>query len=200
MSEPRRALVLGGTVDWDGDITENRWVSARSARNLEKSLGFGEGRLSAGWSILVLKQKLKPQDFIFSGLTLRSGGRYGKPADTQEEDDERLHVYEVMVKQYGAAEVDNMRLKALGGVAYTGPRRLVKVVPVTRHSKTEAPSKQYPMGGGGLQWTLKRKCEFLVAVRVDAHGNAMTPNFSVFLGESAAYMDRDRLARYIETA
>jgi len=200
MTRLRKALVLGGTVDWSGDVTQNQWVSARSARGLEKSLGFAEGRLSAGWWILVLKQKLTPQDFIFAGLTLRSGGRYGKPADTPEEDDTRLHVHCDMLRKYGAAELDRMKRKALVDIAYTGPRRLVKVVAVTRHSMTEAPSKQYPMGGGGLQWTLRRDCEFFVAVRVDAHGNALTPNFSVFLGESAAYADRDRLARYIETA
>ena len=148
----------------------------------------------------MLKQKLKPEDFSFAGTTLRSGGRYGKPADTLEEDKKRVYVYKDMEARYGAAEVNRMRLRALENITYTGPRRLVKVVSVTPHSETEAPSLQNPMGGGGLQWFLRRECKFLVAVRVDAHGNAMTPNFSVFLGESAAYVDRDRLARYIENA
>ncbi len=36
---------LGARIFTKGDVTTNQWVLARSARELEKSLGFGAGRL-----------------------------------------------------------------------------------------------------------------------------------------------------------
>lgn len=193
-------LVLGTKTYRQGDITTNNWVGARSGAALEASLGFGKGRLAEGWWILVLKQKLAPADFIFSGLTIRSGGREGLPAPTQAEDEARLHVHAALLNKYGADEVARMQRKALDRIQYQGPERLVKVVPVTPHSAALAPSEQYPMGGGGLQWTLRRPCEFLVAVQVDRDSVARAPSFSVFIGESAPYDNRHKLARYIEAA
>lgn len=193
-------LALGKTAHRQGDITTNNWVGARSGAALEASLGFGRGRLAEGWWILVLKQKLTPEDFIFSGLTIRSGGREGLPAPTRAEDEARLHVHRALLNTYGPDEVGRMQRKALARIQYEGPERLVKVVPVTPHSDALAPNLQYPMGGGGLQWTLRRPCEFLVAVQVDRDSVARAPDFSVFIGESAAYDNRHRLARYIEKA
>jgi hypothetical protein len=146
----------------------------------------------------VLKQKLTADDFRFSGTTLRSGGRYGLPAADPAADRLRPQVQDVMNREYGSAHVRQMREKQ--NFSYQGPDRLVKVVPVTRHSHLLAPSAQYPMGGGGGQWTLIRACSFLVAVYVNDHGIARTPGFSVFLGESAAYEDRARLERYLRDA
>lgn len=193
-------LVLGQPVMRRGDIAENKWVGPRSARELERSLGYGEGRLANGWWILVLKQKLTPGDFIFGGLTLRSGGRYGLPADDPAADKLRPHVHDVMLKEYGPKHVEAMKAAFLRRASYEGPDRLVKVVPVQPHSDTMAPSEQYPMGGGGGQWTLTRPCRFLAAVYVDSNGIARTPDFSVFLGESAEYERRAKLEKYLEKA
>ena len=195
-----KPLVLGSLVTMRGDITTNAWVGARSARALEQGLGFGSGRLSAGWWILVLKQKLASPDFKFSGTTLRSGGRYGLPAANSHDDKLRPRIDAEMLREYGADGVEQLKKKFLARAAYEGPDRIVKIVPVTSHSNTMAPSEQYPMGGGGGQWTLIRECAFLVAVQVDANGIARTPSFSVFLGESAAYDERAKLERYIRQA
>jgi hypothetical protein len=62
------------------------------------------------------------------------------------------------------------------------------------------PSQQYPMGGGGLQWTLVRPCRFLVAMSVDANGIARIPGYSTNLGESVPYEERAKLARYLNEA
>lgn len=200
MSANIKHLVLGEKAHLKGDITNNTWVSARSGPDLERSLGFAPGRLAEGWWILVLRQKLTPAEFIFSGLTLRSGGRAGLPAENWDAEEDRLHVHKSMLDEYGADKVARMQREALMGVQYQGPERLVKVVAVTQHTKALSPREQYPMGGGGLQWTLRVPCEFFVAVQVGRDGVARTPKFSVFLGESAAYDDRHRLARYIEAA
>ena len=67
-------LVLGQKAFVTGDVTTNNRVGARSARDLETSLGFGPGRLSAGWWILLLKRRLTSTDFVFSGLTSAPAG------------------------------------------------------------------------------------------------------------------------------
>ena len=93
--------VLGQAAFRKGDITTNNWVGARSARELERSLGFGTRRLDAGWWILVLREALTAHDFIFSGITLRSGGRLGLPADDAATDKLRPHVHDLMVQEQG---------------------------------------------------------------------------------------------------
>lgn len=198
-----KPLVLGSIVAMRGDVTQNRWVGARSARELERSLGFGAGRLDQGWAVLLLKQTLQPSDFKFSGLTLRSGGRYGLPANTPAADQLRPSVHDGVLAQRGPVGYVELQKIALASVTPKGPSRLVKVIPVTPHSTTMAPDEQYPMGGGGLQWTLLRPCDFLVAMTVDQNGNATiasTPPYSAFLGESATYDDRARLARFLDQA
>jgi hypothetical protein len=92
------------------------------------------------------------------------------------------------------------RMQAGMKFTYEGPDRLVKVVPITPHSDAVKPSDQYPPGGGGGQWTLIRERLFLAAVHIDQNAIARTPNFSVFLGESAAYEDRAKLAKYLSNA
>ncbi len=196
----RKPLVLGTDVFLNGDITQNRWVGARSARELERSLGYGAGRLSAGWTVLLLKQVLQPEDFKFSGLTIRSGGRLGLPAESPAADKARRPVHDEVMDTIGAAGYRDRQLKALSEITQKEETRLVKVIPVTPHSDTLKPSEQYPMGGGGLQWTLIRPCKFLVAMTVDENGIARIPGFAAFLGESAKYEDRAKLAKYLNEA
>ena len=196
-------LVLGTEVLLAGDVTQYKWVGARSARGLEQSLGYGAGRLAEGWTLLLLKQTLQPADFKFGGITLRSGGREGLPADTPAADRARQHVSERILTERGDAGYFYLQRKALSAIAATGPDRIVKVVPAIPHSETLKPSEQYPMGGGGLQWTLTKRCRFLVAMTVDKNGIAIVaanPRFSVFLGESATYDDRAKAARFLDQA
>jgi len=198
-------LVLGSEVFKTGDVTQNRWVGARSGRELERNLGFGAGRLARGWAVLLLWQQLQPADFDSSGITLRSGGREGLPADTPEADKARRRVSVAIKAERGKDGYVELQRRALSTITETGPDRIVKVIPVARHSETMMPSEQYPMGGGGLQWTLKKhsRVKFFVAMTVDANGIALvaaSPKFSVFLGESAAYDDRHRVARFLDEA
>ena len=196
----KHPLVLGHEVLVSGDVTQNRWVGARSARELERSLGYGAGCLSSGWTVLLLKQTLRPEDFKFSGLTIRSGGRLGLPSNSVEADRIRPHVSDELIEKVGAKGYRELQMQALSTIPARGEGRLVKVIPATPHSETMRPSDQYPMGGGGLQWTLIRPCRFLVAMTVDENGIARIPSFSAFLGESALYEDRAVLMRYLNEA
>ncbi len=195
-----KPFVLGATTKVNGDITQNIWVGARSARALEKSLGYGVGRLSAGWWVLLLTQALTPADFRFGGLTIRSGGRLGLPADTPAADRLRISVHDDMMGRMGEDAYRKLQTQTLASIPSKGAKRLVKVVPVQGNSKTMPPSQQYPMGGGGLQWTLNWPCQFLVAMSVDANGIARIPGYSTNLGESVPYEERAKLARYLNEA
>ena len=110
MARSDRTLALGAQADWDGDITKNRWVGARSARPLEVNLRFQPGRLAAGWWILLLKQTLAPSDFRFTGTTLRSGGREGLPAATEAAEQMRPHVHDRALAELGEGDCANARL------------------------------------------------------------------------------------------
>jgi hypothetical protein len=195
-----QARVIGGTFCFAGDITSNTWVGARDGAPLERSLGFAPGRLAAGWSVLVLKEPPLPEDFRFAGLTLRSGGRAGLPAADALIDRSRRHVSDEIIAERGAAGYRKLQQWALGHIHVTGDDRLVKVMPVTAHDPDMAPSAQYPMGGGGLQWTLVRPKRFLVAMTVDGFGVARIPGFCTLLHAHMPYDDRARLARHIRGA
>lgn len=193
-------LVLGSEVFRQGNVTQNTWVGPRPAHALEQSLGFEPGRLAAGWAVLVLKEPLGPLDFEFDGITLRSGGREGLPAASWEEDALRPRVHDRVLGEQGEPGYRRMQRWSLASIPETGPQRLVKVSPVTPHSQAVAPDRQYPMGGGGLQWKLIRPCRFLVAMTVDAGQIASVPGFTAYIGEGGNYDARARIARYLDSA
>ena len=196
----RKPLVLGATIAVAGDVTKNRSVRARSAADLERSLGYGAGRLAAGWWVLLLQETLTTADFRLSGLTLRSGGKLGLPSNDPLAESRRRHVSDQILQEHGAAGYAALQRWALSTVTPHGDDRIVKVLPVTPHDPAMGAADQYPMGAGGLQWTLLRPCRFLVAMRVDAAGIAHIPGFATFLGASAPYEGRARLARYLSDA
>ncbi|MES2710276.1 MAG: hypothetical protein V4653_01720 [Pseudomonadota bacterium] len=187
----------GDTTMKKGDVTKLQRIGARSGSDLEDELGFQCGRLAAGYLVLVLKQPLTAADFEFSGITLRSGGRLGNPASTGTSDKLRERVSEQMRREYGTATYDQMKQRALAGITPTGPSRLIKFLPMTRHDDTLGPDLQYPPGGGGLQWTLVKECKFLVALDVRA-GLAQAPGISWKIGPGSTYEDRHRINAYLE--
>jgi hypothetical protein len=187
----------GAAVPVRGCITTNAWVGARSARALEKSLGYGQGRLDAGWSVLALVDRLDPLDFEFWGTTLRSDGREGLPEATEAADALRPRVHDQVMLRLGEKPYAAQRKAAADRQPLVGIERLVKVVPVTEHQEGASPKEWYPMGGGGLQWKLIRAKTFIVAMFVNADQVATIPGYSAFLGDSAVYEDRARLARHI---
>jgi hypothetical protein len=148
---------------------------------------------------LLLKQKLLPADFMFSGITLRSGGRLGLPGVTAAADRARQHVSDVIMNKRGAADYRDLQLKALASITATGPdRQGDSRGAALGHHGAAGP---IPMGGGGLQWTPIKECDFLVAMSVDENGIAsLADGFSGFLGESAGYEVRQRIARYLDQA
>jgi hypothetical protein len=147
---------------------------------------------------------LTPDDFVFSGTTLRSGGRLGLPQSTQAADQLRQRVHDQLIAERGPEGYKALQQQVLRTAAVSGPNRIAKVIPVTRHDPLAAPDLQYPMGGGGLQWTLIRKKDFLIAMQVAPDGTATTSRFTVSLAESQPpqqlYANRAKVSQYLATA
>jgi hypothetical protein len=196
-------LKVGDTSTFTGNVTTLNWIGPRPPADVEKNLGYGAGRLSAGYWLLLLVQQLTPDDFEFEGTTLRSGGRLGLPAATQAQDAARLRMHDQILAERGPAGYRALQEFALRSARITGPERIAKVLPETGHDPAMAPSQQYPMGGGGLQWTIKksRPVRFLVAMHVDRNGLATTPTFTTSLAPGPnVYDHRARAMKYLEQA
>ena len=195
------ALTLGQTANLAGDVGRLNWVGARSPALIEKSLGYGAGRLSNGYFIALLKEALRPNHVRFGGLTLRSGGRLGLPSADPGEDKKRKHNHDQMLDDYGQGSVGMMLTKLAGDPRnLSGDERIVKILPVTRHVGSN-PAQEYPPGGGGPQFTLTAGHDFLIAVEVSPEAIAMTAAlWSVSVATDAPYEGRAKLMRYLRTA
>lgn len=191
-------LELGQKAPLSGNITTLIWIAARTPRNVEQSLGYGMGRLSAGYYICLLAEPLRPEDFEFDGTTLRSGGRLGLPSNDPVTEQARKRVHQEIFDDYSEDGYAQLQSRVLDTIPATGSDRLAKVVPFTRHDSNMGAADQYPMGGGGLQWRIKQPGKvFFVAAIVDSSAVARTPDFSVSIAEGAPYENRAKLMRYL---
>lgn len=192
---------IGSTVPLFGDVTTLNWIDARQRGLIERHLGFGPGRLARGYHLAVLKALPLPSSFEFGGTTLNSGGRLGKPQATSAADRARVRIHDTIDGKRGGDGYRALQKQALAMASIIGPNRIVKVKPVIEHRDNVAPSTQYPMGGGGLQWKLLPPgLPFLVAMFVDAEGVADIPEGRFDLGPSAPYENRALVARWLQRA
>lgn len=187
-----------------GDITQlNALILASSVRTAA-NLGFHAHRLDAGFKILVLKRLPQTSEFQFGGNTLRSGGRYGMPAASQTADATRGRVHDSIEAERGSSGYADLQKTVLRDMQTTGPKRLVKVIPNTAHDPNMDPDKQYPIGGGFLQWTLlKPGISFFCAAEVGAGGVAKIPGRVLNLDTGnfrADYPQRAALQTYLQSA
>jgi hypothetical protein len=194
-------LELGSVTHQRGTVTTLNAIAASSPWNVEEMLGYQRGRLSDGYAILLLKQTLTTGDFTFAGNTLRSGGKIGLPASDPSADRERVTIHDIVMNREGAERYRKLQLYALSQINLTGDRRIIRVYPFRRHDPDLAPNRQYPMGGGALQWELKIPKTFLVGMVVGKDKIARTAEpFEASFGEKVKYDDRARIYRYLESA
>jgi hypothetical protein len=197
---------VGQYDNFSGDVTTLNWITPRAPAALEINLGFGAHRLAAGYWVVLLVSKLEPDDFEFSGTTLRSGGRLGLPAGSGAADKLRPRVHDQVLFERGPLGYKAFQEQVLKDVMISGPRRIAKVIPETPHDLNAAPNVQYPKGGGGLQWTIKKikPKKFLIALHVAPNGMATARDFSVSLAEpqpNGHLIDnRVRISHYLATA
>lgn len=191
-------LIVGEKAPLFGNVTTLVWIAARSPQNVEKSLGYGPGRLSAGYCVALLSKPLEPQDFEFEGTTMRSGGKLGLPSNDPATEHARRRVHQEVMGEYGEDHYETMQKSALRGIPAKGPDRIAKVVPMEPHNEAMGTADQYPVGAGGLQWTLKKPGkDFLIALFVDSNGYAQSTDFAHFIGEGAPYENRAKVMRFL---
>jgi hypothetical protein len=200
-----RTLTVGETRKFTGDVTTlNAIGGPRPPAAIEEMLGFRAGRLSQGYYFLLLKDGLTAGDFDFGGTTMRSGGRYGKPQASRDDDGRRTHVSSQMRHEYGEAEYERRKQQLAPGAQTSGPRRLAKIFPVEGLGDTFSPAVEFPMGGGGLQWTLIQPKTFLIALEVTSSLMAIGKDLMVSIdpGQTGQQLlaNRTEVARYLENA
>lgn len=199
------SLPLGATTPpIYGNITQLKAIILADFRRTEANVGFHPGRLSNGFKLLLLKRLPQPQDFELHGTTLRSGGRFGLPETTGAADRRRGSVHESILNKRGAAGYQDLQDQALGFVSITGPNRLVKILPATGHNAAMSPADQYPMGGGFLQWDLKKPgLPFLCAAEFTRDGNVETEDQTYRINSGnflTDYPEREKLQRFLQNA
>ncbi|MEL7091671.1 MAG: hypothetical protein AAFN94_08055 [Pseudomonadota bacterium] len=199
------SFTLGAlTAPIGGNITTLNAILLADPRAIESNLGYHPGRLAGGFKILLLRTLPTPAQFEFDGTTLRSGGRVGLPADDAAADAARPRVHDQITAERGADGYAKMQEIILRDMQVTGPKRLVKIMPETRHDDGMAPSAQYPMGGGFAQYKLKAPgMPFLFAASLDGKGVASIPGDSLPLNSgnfTADYPNRAKLQSYLQRA
>jgi hypothetical protein len=144
-----------------GFVTRLIFVINKSASYLEDAIGYHRGRLSKGWSLLLLKEKVAPSEIVLAGYSYFSGGRIGHPM--------RGDVRETVEAQaLGFLDLGRVKQSLADSFVLTGPQRIVKVIPATRHDDAMPEPEQYPVGRGIPQWILTADKTFIVAATVRA--------------------------------
>jgi hypothetical protein len=129
-----------------GFVTRQINIQGQTLEEIEKRLGYHQGRLSQGAYFYVSEDKPAQTGFEFAGYSQVAGH------NTQ--------------KQYGNINQASQALEiskrnVLEQIAQSKSTRLVKVIPVIRHNeKIEDDNIQYPPGSGIQQWKLTQPLKF----------------------------------------
>src|SRR3954447_3987263 len=121
---------LGHLEEFRGDVTTLNWIGPRPPQAIERNLGFAARRLAAGYWVVLLAHPLAPGDFVFSGNTLRSGGREGLPASSLAADALRPRIHDLLLAERGQQGYEHLQQQVLRTIAIKGPERIAKVIPV----------------------------------------------------------------------
>ncbi len=114
-----------------GCFTLDKFIAGRSLREIERNLGFEEGRLAHGGYVVALSQLPGKGEFEVAGYTNVSLHRFQMP---------------------GGVDVDVLKRNAMELWELKGGNRLVKVIPTIRHDPRKDPDEQYPHARGVPQW------------------------------------------------
>lgn len=155
------SCVVGRTYRKYGDITVLAAIAGQTQDAIERRLGFHRGRLSNGYSLLVLVEKVAITDFIWGDQTRYSGGN-------QLYRDEGMMVPRrdllrgALLVQHGSDDAADAAMWTILGTsqnrinAGVEARSIIKVIPNIAHSDTMPSHLQYPDADTGNipQWKL----------------------------------------------
>lgn len=158
-------LVVGRTYPMAGDVTTLAAIVNQPPKQLETRLGYGDGRLKNGYSLLFLVQKVAVDDFVWGDQT-RFSGRWQFRRDIDEYV-QRVDLFrsELAKKHsYDEARVDAELYNFLGKNqnklnTFEGIDRIIKIFPNIPHENWRDWQEQYPNSpvGNIAQWTIFRK-------------------------------------------
>ena len=114
-----------------GCFTQDKFLAGRTLREIEKRLGFQEGRLSKGGIVVALIQLPQKGEFRVAGYTNVSLHNFRMPP---------------------GLDPDVLERNAMEQWQLTGRNRLVKVIPRIPHDKGIEADTQYPHADGVPQW------------------------------------------------
>lgn len=196
--------VVGQPYFCSGNITQLKSIGFTTEYNAEM-LGYAPATLSKGYWILLLKDSLTPHHFKFGGTTLRASGREGLLLPDPEQDRNRPSVHKQILSERGTVGYTELQFSTLKTIPMVGPDRLAKLKPVIPYDPLAPLTSQYRMGGGALQWEIKKRYprKFLVAAKICPNGPAETSEFTVDLNDrniDAQVRNRTRLREYLNRA
>ncbi|OLY94435.1 hypothetical protein SAMN05444008_10138 [Cnuella takakiae] len=119
-----------------GYITQERYLKYKSLPQMESLLGFQQGRLKEGAIVAVLDQMPAKSGFELAGYSQMAEHKIPKDF-TKGLDTNKLK--EILIKEV---------------FTLTGEKRLVKVLPFSKHKVNLSNDLQYPPGQGIPQWKL----------------------------------------------
>jgi hypothetical protein len=141
-----------------GFVTQLIHIVGRSIPELEKALGFGTGHLAGGYTLLLLDDEVRHDEFLMAGTTVFPDGiPEGETKRTDQLIKESLSRHPADAKRYEGLK----KSQASGIFLRSGPRRIVKV-------KAISPGNHYPKGEHVPQWILTAAKSFVVGPTV--HG------------------------------
>jgi hypothetical protein len=193
------SIKVGTITSIGGNVTTLQWIKPGAEAETERAVGYHRGRLSQGYLVMLLKRMPQPQDFSFDGTTMRSGGREGLPLSNSAQDAMRPKVHDRIMAERGVAGYEDLQRRVLRDIRIMGEHRIAKLLPTMRHNGSLSPDKQYPMGGGGLQWVVK-PLPFLAAAYVDANGTIQLADGRILDLRTGGYDVRAQVRRYLMAA
>jgi len=150
------ASSVGSESEFSGNFTLAKYIRGQSGAELERRIGYGPGRLAAGYWLLFALERPTADNFQFGGYTYFSGARIGHPSLG----DSRPSVETGLETGLGGnPSLVAVKKKHVEQVQLFGPDRLAKIIPV-------AAGQEYPVGSGIYQCNVPHPIRCKVAAFV----------------------------------
>jgi hypothetical protein len=128
------SFVLHSTINVTGFVTLKKFLAGKNLQQIESLLGFHQGRLKMGATILELQGTPSAGEFDLAGYSQVADHRFNKAA---------------------LSGFDMSKLKGIVQDVWSQPgEKLVKVIATTHHDSDMTNDEQYPPGQGVPQWKL----------------------------------------------
>jgi hypothetical protein len=135
-------------VQVSGYVTKDKFIRGRAIVDIERTLGFHNGRFRGGIVVIRLDRLPTLSQFELAGYSMTAEHRFAAPSDLN---------------------IDKLKQLALESWSLIGVERLVKVRPNTEHDLNLAPDWQYPPGLGVPQWKLTTRLPGTVIDVIDSY-------------------------------